>query len=104
MGKAYLRHIQNVLEEDFIEQMVGKDTGLNEHDITTVLDYLFSNYSKGPLEELTQKEAEALNISLNPADPVILRFCPIEQLQKLATSASIPYFEAQILEFGLTSI
>ena len=31
-------------------------------------------------------------------------YCPIEQLQKLATSANIPYSSAQILEFRLTIV
>ena len=35
---------------------------------------------------------------------MILIYCPIEQLQKYATIARIPYSEAQILEFGLTLI
>ena len=40
----------------------------------------------------------------NPADHMVLLYRPIEQLQKLATSAEIPYSSAQILEFGLTII
>ena len=102
--KALLRHIQNALEEKFIKHMVDEDTGLTEDDIQTVLEYLLSNYGKVPSEEVKKKEAGALNISFNPADPMVLLFCHIEQLQKLATSASTMYLDAQILEFGLTLI
>ena len=102
--KALLRHIQNAVEEKYIEHMVDEDTGLIEHDIPTVLEYLFTNYGKVPSEEVKQKEAEVLNISFNPADPMVLLYRPIEQLQKLATSAGIPYSSAQQLEFGLTLI
>ena len=43
-------------------------------------------------------------MSFNPTDPMVLIYCPIEQLQKLATNANIPYSDAQQLEFGLTLI
>ena len=35
---------------------------------------------------------------------MVMLFRPIEQLTKLATSAGIPYSQAQLLEFGLTLI
>ena len=66
------------MEEKFIDHMVDEDTGLIEHDIPTVLEYLISNYGKVPLEEVKQKEAEVLNISFNHADPIVLLFCPIK--------------------------
>ena len=84
--------------------MVDKDTGLIKHDIPTVLEYLFNNYDKILLEEVKQKEAEVVKKSFNPADPMVLLFFPIEQLQNLATSARIPYSDAQILELGFTLI
>ena len=35
---------------------------------------------------------------------MVLIYHPIEQLQKLATDANIPYSDAQSLEFGITLI
>ena len=102
--KALLRHIQNAIEEQYIEHLVDDDTGLIEQDIPTVLEYLLTNYGKVPSEEVKQKEAEVLSFSFNPSDPMVLLYRPIEQLQKLATDAGIPYSEAQKLEFGLTLI
>ena len=102
--KALLRHIQMAIEEKYIEILIDEDTGLIEHDIPTVLAYLFSNYGKVPTEEVKQKESEVLNISFNPADPMVTIYRPIEHLQKLATDAGIPYSPAQILQFGLTLI
>ena len=84
--------------------MVDEDTGLIEQNIPTVLEYLFSEYGKVSLEEVKHKETEVLNISFNPTDPMVLLYLPIKQLQKLATSTSIPYSDAQILEFGLALI
>ena len=75
--KALLRHIQNALEEKYIEHMVDKDTGLIEHDIPTVFEYLFLNYGKVPSEEVKQKEAEVLNISFNPAEPMVYSIAPL---------------------------
>ena len=43
-------------------------------------------------------------MSFNPADPMVLLFRPIEQLQKLATSAKKTYYPAQQQELGLTLI
>ena len=40
----------------------------------------------------------------NPVDPMVPLYRPIEQLQKLATSAKIPYSPAQQLELDLTLI
>ena len=71
--------------------MVDNDTGLIEEDIPTVLDYLFTNYGKVTLVEVKEAESEVLNIQFNPADPMITIYWPIEQLQKKAIEAEIPY-------------
>ena len=84
--------------------MINKDTGLIEDDLPTVLAHLDTNYGKFPSEEVKQKELEVLSTSFNPADPMVVLFCPIEQLQKLATAAGIPYSTEQQLEIGLTII
>ena len=102
--KALLRHIQTAVEDKYLEFMVDDDTGLIEDDIPTVLAYLFSNYGKVTSLEVKEQESEVLNLTFNPADPMITIFRPIEQLQKKATEAEIPYSEKQILEFGLTLI
>jgi hypothetical protein len=102
--KALLRHVQNAIEEKYIEHLLDEDTGLIEVDIPQALDYLFLNYGKVPSEEVKEKEAEVLNLSFNPAEPMVLLYRPIEQLQKLAISAGIPYSKEQRLEFGLTSV
>ena len=102
--KALLRHIQKPTKERYVKHLVDEDTGLIEQDIPTVLEYLLTNYGKVPSEEVKQKEAEVLSFSFNPSDPMVLLYCPIEQLQKLATDAGIPYSEAQKLEFWITLI
>ena len=102
--KALLRHIQTALEEKYLEAMVDDDTGLIEDDIPTVLDYLFTTYGKVTAEEVKNKEAEVLSITFNPADPLVTIYRPIDQLQKKATEAGIPYTPEQILEFGLALI
>ena len=99
-----MRHIQTSLEDKYIKYLIEKDTELIKHDNPTVLDYLFINYGKVPSEEVKHKEAEVLNISFNSADPMVLIYCSIEQLQTLVTDANIPYFDAHHLEFGLNLI
>ena len=102
--KALLRHIQTAVDDEYIEFMVDDDTGLIEEDIPTVLDYLFKNYGKVSSVEIKEQESGVLNMQFSPADPLISLFRPIEQLQKKAVEAEIPYSEQQLLEFGLTII
>ena len=102
--KALLRHIQTAVEDKYVEFLVDDDTGLIEEDVPTVLQYLFSNYGKVTSAEVKQLESEVFTISFNPADPMITIYRPIEQLQKKAREAEIPYTEAQLLEIGLTLI
>ena len=62
------------------------------------------NYVKVPSEEVKQKESEVLAMSFKPANPMVVLYCPIEQLQKLATDAGVPYLSAQQLELVLTLV
>ena len=78
--KALLHHIQTAVEGNPIDFMVNDDTSLIEEDVPTVLEYLFTTYEKVTAKEVKEKEHECLNISFNPADPMITIFCPIEQL------------------------
>ena len=39
-------------------------------------------------------------MSFNPADPIVVLYRPIEQLQKLVTDAGIPYSSVKQLEVG----
>ena len=89
--KALLRHIQNALEHKYIQPLLNDDTGLIENDLPTVLTYLDTNYGKVLPEQVKQKESEVLSISFNPMDFMVVLYCPIEQLQKLATAAGITY-------------
>ena len=84
--------------------MVNDDTGLIEEDVPTVLDYLFTAYGKVTVKEVNKKEHEYLNVSFNPADPMITIYRSIKQLQKKAIEARIPYSEAHLLKFGLSLI
>ena len=102
--KALLRHIQTAVSEKYIEFMVDDDTGLIEDDVPTVLDYLFTSYGKVTAEEVKEEENMVLNISFNPADPMVTIFRPIEQLQKKAVAAGIKYSNEQLLEIGLSLI
>ena len=92
------------MEHKYIKPLINKDTGEIELDFPAVLQYLDTNYGRVASEEVKNKESKVLNISFNPADPMVMLFRPIEQLVKLATSAGIPYLQEQQLEFGLTLI
>ena len=102
--KASLRHIQDAIEEKYLESLVDEYTNLLNGDVPDMLTYLFWNYGKVRSEEVAQKEAEVMTLSWQPTEPMVLLTRPLEQLQKLATQANIPCTDNQILEKGLSLI
>ena len=100
--KALQRHIQDAIEDKYLEAMVNEDTQLIHEDIPMVLAYLFETYGKIPSEEVKQKEADICALIFHPADPMILLYNPIEKLRNMGESALIPYSENQLLDIGLT--
>ena len=102
--KALLRHMQEALEEKFTAAIVDSYTNLISIDIPTALEYLFYNFGKVTSEEVNQKEAEIMAMTWLPSDPIIMLTKPIEELNKLARQAGIPYTPAQILEKALSTI
>jgi len=102
--KALMRHIQDAIEEKYVESLVDKYTNLISGDISTVLDYLFYNYGKVRSDEVAQKEAKVISLTWQPSKPIVLLTRPLEKLQKLAVQADIPYTDAQILQKGLQLI
>ena len=102
--KALLRHIQDALEDKYVVTLIDEYTNLITTDIPEVLIYLFHNFSKVTSEEVAQKEAEIMSMTWLPSDPIILLTRLLEQLEKLAQQAGIPYTPAQILEKALSII
>lgn len=70
----------------------------------TVLKYLFDNYRKVRVEEVAEKEAEVMILMWNSSEPIVLLRKLLENLQKLAKQANMPFTDKQILEKGLTLI
>ena len=102
--KALQRHIQDAIEEKYLESLVDEDTQLINEDVSDVLTYLFDLYGKVPSEEVKSKETEIRAMIYHPADPMILLFNPIEKLIKMGISAKIPYTDEQVLDIGLTVV
>ena len=92
--KALLRHIQDALEDKYIENMVDEYTNLIRVDIPTVLDYLMENFGRVSSEEVAQKEAEVMPMAWIPSDHAVLLARPLEQLKKLSIHAGVPYIDA----------
>ena len=102
--KALQRHIQDAIEDKYLESLVNEDTQLIYKDIPTVLAYLFETYGKVPSEEVKAQESEIRTMTFHPADPMILLYNPIEKLDKMGEAAGIPYSSEQLLDIGLTVI
>ena len=104
MEKALQRHIQEAVEDKYIEPLVDEFTNLINHDIPTVLEYLTYNFGKVRSEEVAEKETEVMSMTWQPQDPIVLLTRPIENLQELAKEAGIPYSDMQLLQKGLAII
>ena len=56
--KALQHHIQDAIEDKYLETLVDEDTQLIQDNIPAVLQYLFNTYGKIPSEDVKQKEIE----------------------------------------------
>ena len=54
--KALQRHIQDAIEDKYLESLIDDNTQLITEDVPIVLAYLFDTYGKVPSEEVKQKE------------------------------------------------
>ena len=102
--RALLRHVQNAIDEEWLDSLINEDTQLIEEDIVDVLQYLDENYGEVPSEELKEMENATIATAYNPADSMLMVFQPIERLRKFAIQAKRPYTEPQLLDFALTII
>ena len=102
--KALLRHAQEALEDQYVAALVDPYTNLIVSDIPDTLEYLFYNFGKVSSEEVLQRESEVMSMTWLASDPIILLTKPLEDLNKLATHAGIPYTPKQILEKALAII
>ena len=53
--KALQRHIQDAIEDKYLEHLVDEDTQLIHEDIPVILDYLMENYGRVRSEEVTEQ-------------------------------------------------
>ena len=102
--KALQRHVQDAIEDKYIESLVDKETQLIQDDIPKVLLFLFYANGKITSEEVKQKDTELRTTAFNPADTMIIQYNPIEKLRKMVEAANIAYTENQILDIRLTVI
>ena len=78
MKKVLLRHIQDALEDKYIDTIVDEHANIISDDIPTVLDYLLENFVKVSSEEVAQKEAEFMSMTWTLSDPIVLLSKPLE--------------------------
>ena len=102
--KALQRHIQDAIEDKYLEHLVDEDTQLIHDDIPDILDYLMENYGRVRSEEVTEQYEDIRKMSFHPADPMITLFGPIEKLEKLAIAANLTYSQPQLIDLALTVI
>ena len=96
--------MQDAIEDKYIEPLVDDHTNLLTNGIPTIMNYLVHYYGKVRAEEVSEKESEIMAMTWQPSEPLVLLTGPLENLQKLAKQANIPFTDKQILEKGLTLI
>ena len=102
--KALQHHIKDSIKPKYLESLVENNTQLIQEDISNVLEFLFDLYGKVLTKEVKHKETKIYQMTLYPADPMVLLFNPIKKLYKMAESAETPYTIDQVLNIGLTII
>lgn len=102
--KALQQHIQDAIEDKYLEHLINKETQLIHKDIPDILDYLMDNYGCVCSEEVKEQEEEICKMSFHTADPMITLFGPVKKLEKLAVAARITYTQNQLINFALTVI
>ena len=80
--QALLCHIQDALEDKYIESLVDEHTNLLTDDIPVILQYLLDNYETITSDEIAEKENEVMSSIWKPTDPLVLLTRPLENLQK----------------------
>ena len=61
--KALLWHIQDAIEDKYIESLVDEHTNLLIGDVLAILKYLSYNYEKVRSKEITQKDNNIMIIT-----------------------------------------
>ena len=88
--------IKDAIEDKYL------DIGLIQAAIPAVLVFLFEAYGIVPSEEVKQKETDIRTMQFNPSDPMVTLYNPVDQLERMAISAGIPYTANQLLDIALT--
>ena len=57
--KTLQRHIQDAIEDKYLESLINEDTQLIQEDIPVVLAYLFEIYGKIPSKESNRKRQKS---------------------------------------------
>ena len=76
--KALLHHIQDAIEDKYIEALVDEHTNLLTGNVPAILEYLDYNYGKVRSKEVIAKDNEVITITWQLTDPIVLLTRPIE--------------------------
>ena len=89
------------MDKQYLTELRDDSTNNISNTIPEILAYLFNNFVDVYIEDV-DKEAETLNqMPWNISDPPMVFNTPIEDLQKLATSAGVPRCESQLIAIGI---
>ena len=95
--KVLLCHIQQALDNIYIDPFVDNDTNILSADILVIDEHLFKHHGQVCGEEVNLKETEIPLTPFTPSDPLVIIWNPTEKLVKCAAQANLPYREHQKL-------
>ena len=102
--KALLKQIVAAVDATYMNEFRNYDTDSIAMSVHQLLGHLFQIYGQVEPETLAKDEQAFKSYYWDLQDPPVLLFNKIDDLVQMATAANIPKTEAQIINYGLSTI
>jgi len=95
--------IENAIEPIWLSGIHENTLGFGNRTTLDVLQYLFTTYGQIAPHEV-QANVDAMNKAFDPNQPIAILFKQIEDAQRFAVAANVPFTPAQLVSCGETLI
>ena len=102
--KALIRQIVAAIDPPYLEELRNEETNTITRGIPEILQYLFDNFATVTIEDVKAEEAKLSEFHWNIADPPMVMYKVIDDLQKMAVAAKLPKTEEQLVALGVELI
>jgi hypothetical protein len=98
--KALLAQVVDAIDEIYLRALLNRATGQYSSTIRDLMTHLFTTYGQLTPQQVKAKEAEVYNLHFDISQPVDILFNAIEDLSALATHASSPMSNQQMIDMA----